>query len=186
MSVSAEENKVLVRRFFEEAWIKRNPAAVDVFVAAGYVEHAGIPGSRSSGRDSLKELIALYHGAFPDLRSTIEDIFAAGDKVAYRWSARGTHLGEWAGISPTGDHITASGITIFRLTEDKKIVEGWVSADLRRSEEELRWLTESGRVREASPESGDVPFDPYTSAYDALVRNLTWRIPPSKRSRLMP
>jgi serine phosphatase RsbU (regulator of sigma subunit) len=37
-------------------------------------------------------------------------------------------------------------------------------------------LTESGRVREASPESGDVPFDPYTSAYDALVRNLTWRI----------
>jgi predicted ester cyclase len=112
MSVSAEENKVLVRRFFEEAWIKRNPAAVDVFVAAGYVEHAGIPGSRSSGRDGLKELIALYHGAFPDLRSTIEDIFAAGDKVAYRWSARGTHLGEWAGISPTGDHITASGITI--------------------------------------------------------------------------
>jgi serine phosphatase RsbU (regulator of sigma subunit)/predicted ester cyclase len=174
--VSAEENKSLVRRFFEEAWIKRNPAAVDVFMAAGYVEHAGFPGSLSSGRDGLKELIALYHGAFPDLRSTIEDIFAEGDRVAYRWSARGTHLGEWAGISPTGDHMTATGITIFRLTEDKKIVEGWVSADLRPSEEELRWLTESGRVREASPESSDVPFDSYTSAYDALVRNLTWRI----------
>jgi serine phosphatase RsbU (regulator of sigma subunit)/predicted ester cyclase len=173
--VSAEEYKALVRRFFEEAWINRNPAAVDVFMAAGYVEHAGVPGSRSSGRDALKQLIALYRGAFPDLRSTIEDVFAEGDRVAYRWTARGTHLGEWAGISPTGNHLAATGITIFRLTEDK-IVEGWTSVELSRSEEELRWLTESGRDREASPEDDDVTFDPYSSAYDALVRNLTWRI----------
>src|SRR3712207_572866 len=129
-------------------------------MAPGYIEHAGIPGSRSSGRDALKQLIALYHGAFPDLRSTIEDIFAEDDRVAYRWSAHGTHLGEWAGISPTGNHMTASGITIFRVTEGK-IVEGWVSVDLRRSEEEMRWLTESGRVREGSPRDGDVPVDPY-------------------------
>jgi serine phosphatase RsbU (regulator of sigma subunit)/predicted ester cyclase len=173
--VSAEENKTLVLRFFEEAWVKRNPAAVNMFMAAGYVEHAGFPGSRSSGRDGLKRLIALYRGAFPDLRSTIEDMFAEGDRVAYRWSARGTHLGEWAGISPTGNHMTATGITIFRVMGGK-IVEGWVSVDLRRSDEELRWLNASGRVREASPEDGDVPFDPYSSAYDALVRNLTWRI----------
>nr|MDQ5811985.1 ester cyclase [Actinomycetota bacterium] len=173
--MSAEENKALVRRFFEETWVKRNPAAVGMFVAAGYVEHAGFPGSLSSGRDGLKQLISLYRGAFPDLRSTIEDMFAEGDRVAYRWSARGTHLGEWAGISPTGNHMTASGITIFRVSEGK-IAEGWVSLDLRRSDEELRWLTESEQVHEASPEYGDVPFDPYSSAYDALVRNLTWRI----------
>jgi stage II sporulation SpoE-like protein len=52
--VPADENKALVRRFFEEAWIKRNPAAVDVFMAADYVEHASIPGSRSSGRDGQR------------------------------------------------------------------------------------------------------------------------------------
>ncbi len=55
----AEGNKALVRRFFEEAWIKRNPAAVDELMAPDYVEHAGIPGSRSTGRDALKRLIAL-------------------------------------------------------------------------------------------------------------------------------
>jgi serine phosphatase RsbU (regulator of sigma subunit)/predicted ester cyclase len=171
-----EENKALIRRFFEEAWINRNPAAVDEFMAPDYVEHAGIPGSRSSGGDALKQLIALYRGAFPDLRSTIEDIFTEGDRVAYRWTARGTHLGEWAGISPTGNHMAATGITIFRIAEDK-IVEGWTSVDLSRSEEELRWITESGRDQGASSEDGDVPFDPYSSsAYDALVRNLTWRI----------
>src|SRR3712207_8705344 len=98
-------------------------------------------------------------------------MFAEGDRVGYRWTARGTHLGEWAGISPTGNHMTASGIAIFRVTEGK-IVEGWVSLDLRRSDEELGWLTESGHLRAASPEEGDVPFDPYSSAYDALVRNL--------------
>jgi predicted ester cyclase len=135
MRVSAEENKALVREFFEEAWVKRNPAAVDMSMAAGYVEHAGFPNSRSAGRDGLKQLIALYHGAFPDLRSTVEDMFAEGDRVAYRWTARGTHLGEWAGISPTGNHMTATGMTIFRVTEGK-IVEGWVSLDLRRSDED--------------------------------------------------
>src|SRR3712207_2936841 len=137
-------------------------------MAPGYIEHAGIPGSRSSGRDGLKDLIALYRGAFPDLRSTIEDVFAEGDRVAYRWTARGTHLGEWAGISPTGNHITAAGITIFRVTNDK-IVEGWVSVDLTRSEEELRWLKESGEVSEASPGPGNVTFDLYSPAYNALV-----------------
>jgi SnoaL-like polyketide cyclase len=68
--VSSEENKALVLRFFEEAWIKCNPAAVDTFVAAGYVEHAGFPGNQSAGRDGLKRLVAPYRGAFPELRST--------------------------------------------------------------------------------------------------------------------
>jgi len=71
--------------------------------------------------------------------------------------------------------MTATGITVFRVAEGK-IAEGWVSADMRRSEEELRWLTEGGQVDEATPEDGDALFDSYSSAYDVLVRNLTWRI----------
>jgi steroid delta-isomerase-like uncharacterized protein len=142
--VSFEGNKAVVRRFFDEVWVKRDPDAVDAFMAAGYVEHSGIPGGGSSGREGLKRLIALYRGAFPDLRSAIEDVFAEGDRVAYRWTARGTHLGEWAGVSPTGNHMTATGITVLRLVAGK-IVEGWVNVDLRPSEEEVRWLTESGQ-----------------------------------------
>src|ERR687897_771495 len=57
---------------------------------------------------------------------TIHDIFGRGDRVAYRWSASGTHLGEWAGIPPTGLHMTTSGITILRIAGGR-CVEGWAS-----------------------------------------------------------
>ena len=126
-------------------------------MAAGYVEHAGIPGGRSPGREGPKRLIAQYHGALLDLRSTIEDVFAGGDRVAYRRTARGTHLGEWAGVSLTGSHTTVTGITVSRLVADK-IVGGWVSVDLRPSEEELRWLTESGQLPKTSPGDHESPL----------------------------
>jgi steroid delta-isomerase-like uncharacterized protein len=181
--VSAEENnKALVRRLFEEVWAKGNVAAVDDFMAADYVEHTAPPGSRP-GRDTLKQRIAIYHNAFPDIRVTLHDIFGQGDRVAYRWSATGTHLGEWAGIPPTGFHMTIRGITILRIAGGK-CVESWVSVDISRSEEEQRWLSEGGRTSEAYLEGvGSLPSaeaDPQhfsmTEAFnEALVRNLTWR-----------
>jgi serine phosphatase RsbU (regulator of sigma subunit)/predicted ester cyclase len=180
--VSAQENEALVRRYFEEVWAKGNVAAVDEFMAANYVEHTGPPGSRP-GRDTLKQYVAMYHNAFPDWRSTLHDILAQGDRVAYRWSASGTHLGEWAGIPPTGLHMTLRGITIHRIAGGRS-VESWASVDISRSEEERRWLSEGGRTGEAYPEGlAELPSaeaDPQrfsvTEAFnEALVRNLTWR-----------
>jgi steroid delta-isomerase-like uncharacterized protein len=112
--MSAQENEALVRRYFEEVWGKGNLATVDDFMAADYVEHTLPPGSRP-GRDTLKQYVAMYHNAFPDVSSVLHDILAQGDRVAYRWSASGTHLGEWAGIPPTGLHMTTRGITIHRI-----------------------------------------------------------------------
>src|SRR5829696_3415646 len=94
--VSAQENEALVRRYFEEVWAKGNVAAVDEFMAPNYVEHTGPPGS-PPGRDTLKQYIAMFHEAFPDARGVLHDILAQGDRVVYRWSTSGTHLGEWAG-----------------------------------------------------------------------------------------
>jgi steroid delta-isomerase-like uncharacterized protein len=68
--------------------------------------------------------------AFPDLERTIEDLFAAeGDKVVLRWTARGTHEGDFNGLPPTGVTATSSGITIFRV-EDGRIVEEWAESDM--------------------------------------------------------
>jgi serine phosphatase RsbU (regulator of sigma subunit)/predicted ester cyclase len=177
--VSAQENEALARKFFEEAWGKGNLAAVDEFMADDYVEHTLPPGS-GQGRDALKQLVALYREAFPDLKVTMHDIFGRGDRVAYRYSASGTHLGEWAVIPPTGLHITAMGITIFRIVGGK-CVEGWDRVDFSRSEEEQRWLTEGEKTSESYPEEvGNLlsaEVDPHHSpANDALVRNLTWRL----------
>jgi serine phosphatase RsbU (regulator of sigma subunit)/predicted ester cyclase len=181
-AVSAQENEALVRRYFEEVWAKGNVAAVDEFMAPNYVEHTVPPNSRP-GRDTLKQFVGMSHNAFPDVKGTLHDILAQGDRVAYRWSASGTHLGEWAGISPTGLHMTTRGITIHRIAGGK-CVEGWASVDISRSEEEQRWLSESGRTDEAYPEGvGDLPlaetgphhFSVPEAVNEALVRNLTWR-----------
>src|ERR687897_1284956 len=177
--VSAEENnKALVRRLFEEVWAKGNVGAVDDFMAADYVEHTAPPGSQP-GRDTVKQRVAIYHNAFPDVKVTLHDIFGQGDRVAYRWSATGTHLGEWAGISPTGLRMKIRGITILRIAGGK-CVEGWVSVDISRSEEEKQWLSEGGRTDEPYlegvanlPSAGVIPH--HSSVNEAFVRNLTWR-----------
>src|SRR5215212_1856166 len=175
--MSAQQNEALVRRYFEEAWVKRNLAAVEDFMVPNYIEHQG-PDVHLASRDSLKQLLATYYKAFPDMKSVLHDIFAQGDRVAFRWSVSGTHLGDWVGIPPTGNHITASGITIYRISGGKA-VEGWTSIDISRSEEEQRWLSEGGRTDEAYPESGDIPLiwagREHSPTFDALTRNLTWR-----------
>jgi predicted ester cyclase len=175
--VSAEENEALVRRYFEEGWVKRNLAAADDFMVPNYVEHQ-IPDGRLTSRHSLKQLLAMYYKAFPDMKSVLHDIFAQGDRVMYRWSVNATHLGDWLGIPPTGNHMRATGITIYRIVGGKA-VEGWSSVAISRSEEEQRWLSEGGRTDEAYPESGDIPLPGLglerSPAFDALIRNLTWR-----------
>jgi steroid delta-isomerase-like uncharacterized protein len=172
--VSVEEkHKALVRRFHEEVWNEGNVAAVDEFMAAEYVDYS-IPSGLPPGTEGLKQVISTYRTAFPDLKATLDDIFAEGDRVAYRWSTRGTHLGDWLGIPPTGNHMAATGISIFRIAGGK-VVEGWTSMDLSPMDEKLRWLTEGGG---GWPRSGDIPLTervPATPNWDVLTRNLTWR-----------
>jgi steroid delta-isomerase-like uncharacterized protein len=171
-SEAGEKNKAIVRRFFEEVWNKGNVAAVDEFMATDYVDHS-IPPGLPPGTEGLKQANITYHTAFPDLKATLEDIFAEGDRVAFRWSVSGTHLGDWLGVPPTGNHVTATGIAVLRLA-DGKVVEGWTSTDLSPTEEEMRWLNEGG----GWPRSGDSPSterDTSPQIWDVLTRNLTWR-----------
>jgi serine phosphatase RsbU (regulator of sigma subunit)/predicted ester cyclase len=152
-------------------------AAVDAFMVPNYVEHQ-IPDGQLTSRHSLKQLLAMYYKAFPDMKSVLHDIVAQGDRVMYRWSVNATHLGDWLGIPPTGNHMRATGITIYRIVGGKA-VEGWSSVAISRSEEEQRWLSEGGRTDEAYPEGGDIPLPGLglerSPAFDALIRNLTWR-----------
>jgi predicted ester cyclase len=169
-----EKNKALTRWWWEEVWIKGNVAATDEFMAANYVDHPSLPGL-PPGPEGMKQALTYYRWAFPDVKGTIDDIFAGGDRVAVRWSARGTHLGDWLGVPPTGQHSTLSGITIYRLAEGKA-VEGWNSIDVNPTEEELRWLTEGGG--EWPRRSSDIPATERESPppfWDVVTRNLTWR-----------
>jgi predicted ester cyclase len=114
--MSVEENKAFVQRYVEEPWNKGNVDALDEMCAPNFhLEGFG-------GVTEFKAAILGFRKSFPDLHFTVEEIIAEGDKVAYRWTSRGTHQGEYQGIAPTGKAVTSTGITIIRIV-DGKVVE---------------------------------------------------------------
>ena len=127
--MSAEDNKALVRRFFQEFWDQRNPAAADEFIAVSHVDHTpGSPPEFSSGLEGFKKFGMVYFTAYPDLQVTIEDQVADEQKAVTRWTARGTNTGSLFGMPATNKSATITGITIDRIV-DGKIVETWTNFD---------------------------------------------------------
>ena len=70
----------------------------------------------------------MFREAFPDIEFAVEDELAEGDRVAMRWSAKGTHRGELMGIPPTGNRVETTGMLIYRVSGGKS-AEAWVSGD---------------------------------------------------------
>ena len=119
----SEENIATSKRGLEEAFNRGNLNVIDEDTTEDFVGHDPILGDQD--RESAKQGIAGYRQAFPDIHITIEDIFAAGDKVVMRWSGSGTFENEFMGLKPTheeGDPV--GGITIDRY-EGGKIAESW-------------------------------------------------------------
>ncbi len=127
--MSTEQNKTLVRRYWEEVWNQGNLAVVDELIAADFDGHPA-PSDADFGRGPAgqKQLVGLYRGAFPDLRMTIDDMATDGDRVVLRWTASGTNTGEMMGMPATGKPATVTGIVINRLAAGQ-ITEGWTNFD---------------------------------------------------------
>ncbi len=126
--MAEEENKIIARRFNEDVWGKGDEAALEELFAEDAVDHGAVPG-QPPGREGHKYQLTLFRNAFPDLRVATEDIFSEGDKVASRWTARGTHRGDLMGVAPTGNEVTIEGIDVLRIAEGR-IVERWAQPDL--------------------------------------------------------
>lgn len=119
-----ESNKALVRRNFEAIWSQGNLAAADELLAPGYVGHIATLPDVVRGIEAFKQMIAMFHFAFPDTRFEIQDQIAEDNKVATRWIAYGTHRGEFMGIAPSGQAMHVTGMSFHRI-EDGRIQESW-------------------------------------------------------------
>jgi predicted ester cyclase len=120
---STTENKTVVRHYREELMSEGNLNVVDAI----FPERSVLNGQEMSP-ESIKQLVTTWRTAFPDIRYTLENIIAEGDKVVEHWTARGTHRGRLFGIAPTGKHFENTGINIHHIV-DGKIVEIWEVAD---------------------------------------------------------
>ena len=126
--MSAEENKAIVRRIFEDIINNRDMNVVDELFATNYVFH-GPSGQELHGPDAFKQIISQPHTAYPDFHITAEDMIVEGDKVVCRFTSQGTHKGMLRGIAPTNKQVKVTGIVIYRIV-DGKIVEHWENMDM--------------------------------------------------------
>lgn len=124
----SEENKALVRRWFEEVWNKGRAEAIDEMLNAEGVVHGLADNETMRGTGDFKKFHAAYLGAFPGMEVIVEDMVAEGDKVATRCRVRGQHQGDHLGFKATNAPVEFTGITIVTI-KDGKIVEAWNNFD---------------------------------------------------------
>lgn len=118
--MSTQANKDLVRRAYAELVMEGNFAHLEEFCHEDYVDHTQPPGWPTD-RAGLQQQVLYFRGAFPDINVTLEDMVAEDDLVTHRQTMRGTHLGEFFGIPPTGRPVEMTGMHLFRVADGKLI-----------------------------------------------------------------
>jgi steroid delta-isomerase-like uncharacterized protein len=118
-----EKNKEAVRKLYEDFLNTGKLDSLDQVIAEEYV---GVYGQK--GPSAFAETIQALRQGFPDIQWTIEDLVAAGDRVAVRWTWRGTHKGSFRGIPASQKQMTDKAIGIYQL-RDGKIVNAWIETD---------------------------------------------------------
>jgi len=125
MASDIDGNKAIVRRFFDAI----ESGELDVFdriVAIDYDDHLA---GRTPGRESLKAYFRGLRSAFPDLKLTVLEMVAEGDRVAVLNSIMGTHQGDFLGMKATGRRVDAMAFQLYRV-ESGQLAEHWEVADL--------------------------------------------------------
>jgi predicted ester cyclase len=125
---TTEKNKLLIRRYIEEVVNTGNVDDLASFISPNYIESHD-PTGQSSGLEGAKKHILGVRETYPDLHVAVEQQIAEGDWVVSRITARGTHLGTWLGMKPTGKKVEITGVNIDRVV-DGRIVEHGGAANL--------------------------------------------------------
>jgi predicted ester cyclase len=126
--MSTEQNKTIIRRIPEELFNQGNLAVADEVFALDYISHRPFPPGWPKGIAGVKQYVSTLRTAFPDLRLTVEEILAEGDKVAVQVTISGTQTGPFMGIPATGKSAVWTEMHLCRMA-DSKLAEHWVNAD---------------------------------------------------------
>ncbi|NJO75570.1 MAG: ester cyclase [Leptolyngbyaceae cyanobacterium RM1_406_9] len=131
MTTLVERNKAIALRFAQDGW-GTNPnwqTTWDELMNADVVYHFNSAAEPIIGLAANKTFNKSLFQGFPDIRQTMEDIVAEGDKVVYRTTIQGTHTGEFLGTPPTGKSVKVNDFTLLRIADDK-IAEWWYECNL--------------------------------------------------------
>jgi steroid delta-isomerase-like uncharacterized protein len=122
----ADENAEVVRRFFQGIINEGRLELADEVLAPDYRDHAPLT-AEVPGPEGFKRRMQLLARSF-EMRIAIDDMTVEEDRVAFRWTMTGKHVGEFGGVPPTGRAVTLTGLNLERL-RNGRIVEHWSEYD---------------------------------------------------------
>jgi steroid delta-isomerase-like uncharacterized protein len=125
--MSSEDNKAVVRRFFE-LFNRGDFEAMGEVYASDVIDHNPGP-SQAPGLAGVKQILALFRAGLPDITVTVDHMIAEGDLVVTRQTARGSQSGEFLGLPATGRAVEMTAHDMYRL-KSGKVVEAWHIEDL--------------------------------------------------------
>jgi len=130
LAAMSEANKLLARQSFEQVWNQKSEAAIDRMFhrdgkSYGFMDADG----PLVGPEAFKAVHRNFLAAFPDLHVDVEDVIAEGDRIAIRWKATMTNLGDGLGFPATGKRGVLTG-SAFCTVKGDQIMEGWNQMDM--------------------------------------------------------
>jgi len=129
-------NSVVIRAVFSEIWSRANVDLIPDLFSENFVGH--FPGGETvHGREGLAAQVIAHRTAFPDWTEVVEDEIIDHDRVAIRFTSRGTNRGDFLGNPPTGNSVEISEVAIFKFL-DGKIAEQWVYPDILSLQSQLK------------------------------------------------
>ncbi len=124
----SEQNKNVIRKLVDGVWNRRDLSVFDATFSDAFVDRTPRPGM-DPGKAAFRQMVIGLQAAFSEDKTTLDDLIAEGDKVAWRWTYRAKNTGSFMGMPPTGKQITLTGFTIDRIANGQ-IVERWHQMDV--------------------------------------------------------
>lgn len=128
MTMSESANHVLVRRFVD--FINAPDEVIARELISPEIElRTPVRQEPFRGPSGYMELLGFLRAGFPDVHWELEETVCEGDRVACRFTATGTHNGQFMGMPSTGKRVTWSVINIYTFS-DGLLVREYANPDL--------------------------------------------------------
>ncbi len=105
-----------------EAWRVKDPRTVGSDYADDAIVESPAAGT-VSGRQGIEATYRMWFTAFPDGQLSQEEVFVDGDRIVMTYSVKGTQMGEFLGMPPSGKHIEFRGVALMKVRGDKIVHE---------------------------------------------------------------